>query len=125
MKLAREITIGGKSVSVPVNVIDDLVNFFDPARGQVRYQNRVRMALVGGYTGADRTRRANQSGRIRERDADTAILPALPALREESQHLFRNNQGGRYRPEGQGPDRPGRAESHPRAGRSLAGKGRA
>lgn len=91
MKLAREITIGGKSVSVPVNVIDDLVNFFDPARGQVRYQNRVRMALVGGYTGADRTRRANQSGRIRERDADTAILPALPALREESQHLFRNN----------------------------------
>ncbi len=90
-KLSREITIAGKTLQVPVNIIDDLVNFFDPAKGQVRFQNRLRMAITGGYTGADRTRRANQHGRVQERDADTAILPDLATLREESQHMLRNN----------------------------------
>ena len=90
-RLAREITIGGSIIQVPVNIVDDIVNFFDPVKGQVRYQNRLRMAMVGGYTGADGTRRANVLGRVRERDADSAIIPDLPTLREESQHLFRNN----------------------------------
>lgn len=90
-KLANTITVGGKSVDVPVNIVDQIVNFFDPVKGQQRYQNRVRMALVGGYSGADRTRRANQTGYRREGDANAAILPDLPTLREESQHLFRNN----------------------------------
>lgn len=90
-RLEREITIGGKTVDVPVNIVDDIVNFFDPAAGQVRFQNRLRMALAGGYTGADRSRRANVLGRVRERDANGAILPDLSTLREESQHLIRNN----------------------------------
>lgn len=90
-RLSREITVGNKTVAVPVNIIDDIVNFFDPAKGQARFQQRARMAITGGYTGADRTRRANQLGRVRERDADTAIIPDLPTLREESQHLVRNN----------------------------------
>ena len=90
-RLSREITVEGKTVQVPVNIIDDVVNFFDPAKGQIRYQNRLRMALAGGYTGADRNRRANVLGRVRERDADTAIIPDLHTLREESQHLIRNN----------------------------------
>jgi len=90
-RLAREITIGNKTVQVPINIVDDLINFFDPAKGQARFQNRLRMAITGGYTGADRTRRANQYGRVSERDADTAIIPDLSTLREESQHLIRNN----------------------------------
>lgn len=90
-RLNREITVAGQTLAVPVNIIDDIVNFFDPVRGQIRYQNRLRMSMVGGYTGADRTRRANVLGRVRERDADTAIIPDLPTLREESQHLIRNN----------------------------------
>jgi lambda family phage portal protein len=89
--LAREITIAGKQITVPVTWMDDLVNFIDPIKGAQRYQQRVRMAVAGGYTGADRTRRANQLGRVSERDADTAILPDLSTLREESQHLYRNN----------------------------------
>lgn len=89
--LAKEITIAGKTVQVPVTLADQVVNFFDPVRGAARYQQRVRMAVLGGYTGADRTRRANQSGRVSERDADTAIIPDLATLREESQHMIRNN----------------------------------
>lgn len=92
MKLANQITIGGRTIDVPVNMVDQIVNYFDPVKGQARFQNRARMALVGGYTGADRTRRANQDRAWRlERDADSAILPDLPTLREEAQHLFRNN----------------------------------
>ena len=90
-RLTREITIAGKTVQVPVNIIDDIVNFFDPARGQARFQHRVRMSLGGGYSSADRSRRANQHGRVREMDANGAILPDLPTLREESQNLFRNS----------------------------------
>lgn len=93
MRLPREITIGGRTVSVPVNIIDDLVNFVNPAAGQARFQRRARMAIVGNgsYTGADRSRRANQSGRVAERSPDAAVIPDLPTLREESQHMLRNN----------------------------------
>lgn len=90
-KLARQITIAGRQIQVPVTWVDDLVNFVDPVKGAARYQQRVRMAVTGAYTGADRTRRANQYGRVTERDADTAILPDLSTLREESQHMLRNN----------------------------------
>lgn len=71
--------------------MDEVVNYLDPIKGGLRYQQRVRMALAGGYTGADRTRRANQTGRVAERDANSIILPDLATLREESQHLIRNN----------------------------------
>lgn len=90
-KLQREITVAGKAVTVPVTIMDEVVNYLDPIRGARRYQQRVRMAITGGYTGADRTRRANQHGRVPERDANSVILPDLGTLREESQHLIRNN----------------------------------
>lgn len=90
-RLASEITIDGKTIPVPVTTVDQIVNFFDPAKGQARFQHRLRMAISGAYAGADRTRRANQAGIRRERDADAAIIPDLPVLREESQHLVRNN----------------------------------
>lgn len=92
MKLANTITINGRTIDVPVTLADQIVNFFDPVKGQARFQQRARMAMVGGYTGSDRSRRANQDRAWRlERDADGAILPSLRTLREESQHLFRNN----------------------------------
>lgn len=91
MSLAKQIQIGNRTVEVPVTVMDQVVNFFSPAKGQERFKIRTQMAMVGGYTGADRTRRANQKGSRRETDADTAILPDLRALREDSQHMIRNN----------------------------------
>lgn len=80
-----------KEVSVPVTMADRVVNWFNPVKGGERYRSRVAMALSGGYQAADKTRRANQKGSKREMDADSAILPDLPTLREESQHMLRNS----------------------------------
>ncbi len=91
MRLARSITVAGKTVATGVTITDQIINYFDPLKGAARFQARARMAMAGGYTGADRTRRANQAGSRRELDPDSAILPDLPTLREESQHLNRNN----------------------------------
>lgn len=91
MSLSKELTIAGKAYAIPVTLADRLVNWISPSMGQKRYRARVAMAMSGGYTGADRSRRANQKGSKREMDADTAILPDLVALREESQHMLRNN----------------------------------
>lgn len=91
MTLANEITVAGRKVSVPITFMDQVVDFFSPRLGQERFKIRTQMALVGGYTGADRTRPANRLGSRRETDADTAILPDLVTLREDSQHMLRNN----------------------------------
>jgi len=91
MSLATEVKIGQRTVHVPITLADRIVDFFSPAQGQARFQTRLRMALTGGYTGADRSRRANQQGSKREMDADTAIVPDLQSLREDSQHMIRNN----------------------------------
>ena len=94
MSLAQEITLAGKKISVPVTAIDRLVNFFSPAAGAARWKQRAAMALGGGYSGADKSRRANQKGMVREMDADSAILPDLVTLRQESQHMLRNSAIG-------------------------------
>lgn len=91
MSLAKSIKIGGRDVTVPVTMFDQVVNWLDPIKGAARYNTRLRMAIGGGYQAADRTRRANQSGRKREMDADSAILPDLPQLREDSQNSIRNH----------------------------------
>lgn len=90
-KLARTIKVAGKEVEVGVTVADQVVNFFDPIKGAERFRARARMAISGGYTSADKTRRANQRGSRAETDADGAILPDLQTLREDSQHLLRNS----------------------------------
>ncbi len=92
--LPSTIKVMGKEIPVGLTMADKVVNWLSPTAGQKRYQARARMALLGGgggYTSADKTRRANQLGGKREMDADSAILPDLQTLREESQHLSRNN----------------------------------
>lgn len=91
--LPKHIQFGGKTVDIGLTVADKVVNWLSPAAGQKRYYARARMAMLGGggYTSADKTRRANQKGGKREMDADSAILPDLQTLREDSQHLSRNN----------------------------------
>lgn len=91
MSLATFITINGKELAVPVTAVDQVVNFWNPTAGAKRFKQRLAMTMSGAYTGADRTRRANQKGRVAETDADSAILSDLPTLREESQHMNRNN----------------------------------
>jgi lambda family phage portal protein len=91
MSLPASIKVGGKELTIPITLTDRFVDWVSPAAGARRYRQRVAMAMAGGYTGADRSRRANQKGRVREMDADSAILPDLVTLREESQHMLRNN----------------------------------
>ncbi len=91
MTLATSITVGNKKIPIPVTLADRLVNYLNPIKGNARYRERVRMAISGGYSGADKTRRANQSGNRNEMDADSAILPDLQTLRAQSQDLCRNN----------------------------------
>jgi len=91
MSLAKQITFGKRTIDVPVTLVDQVVNYFSPVAGRSRYYERVRLAMSGGYTGADKRRRANKLGSKPEMSADSSILPDLPTLREESQNLHRNN----------------------------------
>jgi lambda family phage portal protein len=91
-RLPNSVKINGQNVEVPLTVADRLINYFSPAAGAARFQQRARMAInSGAYTSADKSRRANQRGRVRELDADSAIIPDLVSLREESQHMLRNS----------------------------------
>ncbi|WP_310601447.1 phage portal protein [Desulfobulbus sp.] len=91
-RLPSTIAVGNKEIPLGITLADRLVNWLNPVAGQERLGSRARTALFfGGYTAADKTRRANQKGGKREMDADTAIVPDLATLREDSQHLARNN----------------------------------
>lgn len=90
-KLAKTIKLNNKEYDIPVTVVDQVINYFNPMAGAVRYKTRVQVALSGGYQAADKKRRANQLGGKREMDADSAILPDLGTLREESQNMLRNS----------------------------------
>ena len=90
-RLPKTITVGRNEIAVPVTLIDRMVNWRDPIAGAARWQARAQMAIAGGYTAADRTRRVNQKGYRRELSAASAISPDLIALREDSQEMERNN----------------------------------
>lgn len=92
-RLPETITIGQREIHVGLTAVDRLVNWANPAAGQKRFEARARMAMLssGGYTSADKSRRANQMGSKRELSADSAIQPDLATLREDAQHLERNN----------------------------------
>lgn len=55
------------------------------------YRSRCAMAMAASYTGASKTRRSMVNWSVSAGDADTDILPDLPALRERSRDLARNN----------------------------------
>jgi lambda family phage portal protein len=94
-RLPKTVTVGRRTIAVPLSVADRLVNWFSPTAGADRFQARLRMAaLHGGYEAADTTRRANVYGGAAEMDADSAILPDLVTLREESHHVERNTSIG-------------------------------
>lgn len=89
--LPSEIKINGREVSLGITLVDRVVNWLNPEAGRNRYLARARMAISGGYTSARRDRNATKTWMTSDSDADTAILPDLPALRERSQDLIRNS----------------------------------
>lgn len=77
--------------TIEPNIIDRLVTFVDPIAGARRLQARMQLAMVGGYTGARRDRKQTQNWKPNADDADGAILPDLPILRDRSRDLERNS----------------------------------
>lgn len=89
--LPQDITVNGEKISLNITLADKFVNWLDPVKGRERYLARARMAISGGYTGAKRDRNATRNWHTTDSDADSVILPDLPALRERSQDLIRNS----------------------------------
>ena len=86
----KTVKIGRASVAVQENIIDRVVNFFDPVRGRRRFQSRVAMAISGGYSGASKSKRSLTSWSTGGADPDSDILGDLPTLRDRSRDLIRN-----------------------------------
>lgn len=76
---------------VALNTLDRVIGFISPVRAARRYRARLSLAIAGGYIGGSRSRRSLKEWNPLGYDADTDILPDLPALRERSRDLIRNN----------------------------------
>lgn len=77
-------------LNVQPNIVDKVVNYFDPVKGRQRIQARAQMALAGSYIGADKSRRSFRNWFTSGNSADDDLLPDLPTLREHSRDLMRN-----------------------------------
>ncbi|SFG29837.1 phage portal protein, lambda family [Duganella sp. CF458] len=77
-------------INVQPNIVDKVVTYFDPVKGQRRIQARAQMALAGSYIGADKSRRSFRNWFTSGNSADDDLLPDLPTLREHSRDLMRN-----------------------------------
>lgn len=95
MSRTLEFRIGRKTVQIRQNAIDRAVSWLSPKRGSDRLRWRLAEAMAGSYTGASKKRRQTSSWLTSGGDADTDILADLPALRERSRDLVRNNPIGR------------------------------
>jgi lambda family phage portal protein len=85
--------------SLKPNLMDRLVNYFDPARGAVRMRARAVQAIAsgwlgggyGGYQGAKLDRRTTAGWATTwQGSADSDTLPDIPVLRDRSRDLLRN-----------------------------------
>lgn len=88
--MRMELKIGRESVTVKENLMDRIVRWFDPVKGQQRFQAWAMASLAGGYIGASRSRRALSLWTTRANDADTDTFLDLPTLRSRSRDLIRN-----------------------------------
>lgn len=89
--MKNEIKIGKETVTVKGNVVDRVVNYFSPVRGQQRLKARTMQALAGSYIGASRTRRALSQWSALSGDADSDTIADLPTLRNRSRDMIRNS----------------------------------
>jgi lambda family phage portal protein len=72
------------------NIIDRVINYFDPVRAYERKKARTFSAISGGYTGASYKRSLSQWSPF-PTDADTAVIYDLSILRGRSRDLIRNS----------------------------------
>ncbi|HDK41692.1 MAG TPA: phage portal protein [Nitrospirae bacterium] len=86
-----KLKVGRKEVEVKENVVDRVVNFFSPVKGQKRLRARMMSAISGAYTGGSKRRRSLSEWKPGGGSADADLLPDLPTLAERSRDLIRNN----------------------------------
>lgn len=88
--MKKKFRIKGREYEVKSTLVDNIVNFFDPIKGNQRFRARISTALAGSYTGASTTRRATKNWITSNGDADADLLDDLPELRERSRDAIRN-----------------------------------
>lgn len=84
------IKVGRDKVKVKENIIDKVVRYIAPGKGLKRMRSRMTTAVIGGYTGASKSRRGLKGWTVPGGDADSDILPDLQDLRDRSRDLVRN-----------------------------------
>lgn len=93
--MVKTFRVQGKEITVKDTIIDKVVNYFNPVSGAKRLNSRAQIAtfeaLSGAYSGVSKSRRSISGYNPRTLDADSAILPDLPALRDACDDLARNN----------------------------------
>lgn len=82
--------VSQKTIVPSPNLVERTVARVFPDYGMKLYRNRATMMMLG-YTGASKKQRTLNNWNTPSGDFDTDILPDLPALRERSEDLYRNN----------------------------------
>lgn len=80
----------GGRVDVKENLVDRVITYLSPVRGQQRFVSRVQMALSGGYIGGSKKRRSLSTFNPLGNSANADILPELQTLRSRTRDLARN-----------------------------------
>ena len=74
----------------PQNFVDKAISWIAPQAGLRRWQARTQMAMLGGYTGASKSRRQTQTWAPIKGSGNNVTLDDLPMLRDRSRDLLRN-----------------------------------
>lgn len=74
----------------PQNFVDKAISWIAPQAGLRRWQARTQMAMLGGYTGASKSRRQTQMWAPIKGSGNNVTLDDLPVLRDRSRDLLRN-----------------------------------
>ncbi|MDE1464797.1 phage portal protein [Spartinivicinus poritis] len=74
-----------------MNLLDKVIHYINPVKGQERFQARVSVAAASSFTGASRSKGALKGWFTSRKPADEDINPELDELRARSRDLERNN----------------------------------
>lgn len=88
--MSKKITVGRRQIDIRWTWADRLIDFVSPVAGFQRLKSRTVTAMVGGYTGGRRDRRAIRNWQPKGTSANQDISPDLPNLRARSRDLIRN-----------------------------------
>ncbi len=73
------------------NILDRAIRYVAPIKAARRFRARATLSAASAYIGASKSRRSMLAWKKKEMDADSALLPELPTLRERSEDLLRGS----------------------------------